>query len=257
LTGTKTRPEDYLKQVQLTRLFTQLGASNPRVLAETVKHFTTKEARKRDAIVVGYFGECGINQMVGTIVELLLEAPKLPLKGNMLDVGAGSGFFTVRIAEKIRTKLPETSFYAMDLTPLMLLSLVKKKAKITPFVGIAENIRGSIEKARSILKIPYKFDAAFSTLMLHHSEQPERVFESIKEALKKNGKAVVVDLCEHGFGEFRTEMGDIHLGFKPEKVARMARKHFSTVKVQRIPGICCKSSGRSAEIFVASMQNSC
>jgi len=40
--------------------------------------------------------------------------------------------------------------------------------------------------------------------------------------LKKNGKAMVVDLCEHGFEEFKTEMGDVHLGFKPENIYRMA-----------------------------------
>jgi len=64
---------------------------------------------------------------------------------------------------------------------------------------------------------------------------------------------LVIDLCEHGFEEFRTEMGDVHLGFKPEIVYRMARRHFSTVRVEKMPGIICRSSGRSAEIFVATM----
>jgi hypothetical protein len=50
-------------------------------------------------------------------------------------------------------------------------------------------------------------------------------------------------------------MGDIHLGFKPENIKKMAQKHFSTVEVKKISGISCKSSGRSAEIFVATMQN--
>jgi len=73
--------------------------------------------------------------------------------------------------------------------------------------------------------------------------------------LKKNGKAMVVDLCEHGFEEFKTEMGDLHLGFKPENIFRIARKYFSKVKVDKLLEICCKCSGRSAEIFVAFMQN--
>jgi len=37
------------------------------------------------------------------------------------------------------------------------------------------------------------------TLMLHHSIEPEKVFQSIKEILKSKGKAIIVDLCKHSF----------------------------------------------------------
>jgi len=244
-----------LKTLQFEQLSRKLGASNPEILAKEIEHFTTKEAKKRDKSVINYFGENGVNRIVSIITKILLVSPKLPAKAKVLDVGAGSGFFTVKIAEKIHAKLPKVSLYAMDLTPAMLLSLAEKKANITPFIGIAENIGGSIKEAKKLFNIPYKFDAIFSTLMLHHSTQPEKVFKSLKEALKKRGKAIVVDLCEHGFEEFKTEMDDVHLGFKPEKVYEMARKYFSEVKVEKLPGICCECSGRSARIFVAAMQN--
>jgi SAM-dependent methyltransferase len=247
--------EKYLKNLQLEQLFRKLGASNPEILAKEIEHFTTKEAEKRDKIVINYFGENGVNRIVSIITKILLVSPKLPAKAKVLDVGAGSGFFTVKIAEKIHAKLPTVSLYAMDLTPAMLLSLAEKKANITPLIGIAENIEDSIKEAKKFFNIPYKFDAIFSTLMLHHSTQPEKVFKSLKQVLKKMGKAIVVDLCEHCFQEFRTEMGDVHLGFKPENVYEMARKYFSEVKVEKLPGICCECSGRSARIFVAVMQN--
>ena len=247
--------EKYLKNLQLEQLFGKLGASNPEILAEEIEHFTTKEAEKRDKIVINYFRENGVNQIVSNITKILFASPKLPAKAKVLDVGAGSGFFTVKIAEKIHDQLPAVSLYAMDLTPAMLLPLAKKKGNITPFIGIAENIESSIKEAKKFFNIPYKFDAIFSTLMLHHSTQPEKVFKSLKEALKKRAKAIVVDLCEHGFEEFRTEMGDAHLGFKPENVYEMARKYFSEVKVEKMPGICCECSGRPARIFVATMQN--
>jgi SAM-dependent methyltransferase len=246
--------EKYLKSVNLEQLFRELGASDPRKLAEEAAYFTSKEAEKRDQIVKGYFGQAGINRIVKTVVDRLLEKPALPVNARILDVGAGNGFFTLRIAEKVQAKLPETSFYAMDLTPAMLLALNKKNANVTPFLGIAENIKGSITKAKNI-NIPAKFDAIFSTLMLHHSTSPERVFESVKTVLKKNGKAIILDLCEHGFEEFRTEMGDLHLGFKPEDINKMAGKHFSTVKTEKIPGIQCTCSGRGTEIFVTTMLN--
>ena len=247
--------EKYLRNLQLEQLFRKLGASNPEILAKEIEHFTTKEAEKRDKIVINYFGENGVNQIVSTITKILLVSPKLPAKAKVLDVGAGSGFFTAEIAEKLHAEFPTVSLYAMDLTPAMLLSLAEKKANITPFIGIAENIEGSIKEAKRFFNIPSKFDAIFSTLMLHHSVQPEKVFKSLKHVLKKRGKAIVVDLCKHGFEEFRTEMGDVHLGFKPEKVYKMARKYFSEVKVKKLSGICCECSGRSARIFVATMQN--
>jgi len=247
--------EKQLDHLLLEQFFKKLGASNPETLANTVQHFTTKEAEKRDKMVVSYFGWNGINRIVNTIVRYLLEPPKLPPNSQVLDVGAGTGFFTMKVAKKLRAKIPKASLYAMDLTPAMLLSLAKKNSNIAPFVGIAENIEGSIEEARSYINVPYKFDAMFSTLMLHHSIQPEKVFKSFKDVLKRNGKTIVVDLCEHDFEEFKTEMGDVHLGFKPENVHEMAQKYFSEVKVDKMPGICCECSGRSAEIFVAFMQN--
>ena len=248
--------EEYFENVQLARLFKRLGVKDPRILAETVQHFSVKEGTRRDRIVVDYFGECGINQIVDTVSEFLLAEPQLVKDGKILDVGAGSGFFTAKIAKKVRAKLPSVDWYAMDLTPAMLRSLAKKKGQIVPFLGIAENIRGSIMEARMFFKIPYKFDAVFSTLMLHHSLQPDRVFESIKTVLKKNGKAAVLDMFEHDFEEFKTEMGDIHLGFKQESIYEMARKHFAEVEVEKVSGIRCECSGRSTEIFIAKMQDS-
>jgi ubiquinone/menaquinone biosynthesis C-methylase UbiE len=89
--------------------------------------------------------------------------------------------------------------------------------------------------------------------MLHHSPEPERVFKSLRTVLKKRGKAIILDMCEHKFKEFKTEMGDIHMGFNLKNISEMARKHFSTVRVEKMAGITCESSGRIAEIFIASM----
>lgn len=247
--------EKYLKQPKLEQLFKELGTAKPKILAETVEHFITKEAKQRDKIVVSYFGRQGVDQITNTIARILLESPKLSARAKVLDVGAGTGFFTERIIIKIHARLPSVNFYAMDLTPAMLLTLTKKKMKITPFIGIAENIKGSVKEARKYASLPHKFDAIFSTLMLHHSTSPEKVFKSFKAVLKKKGKAIVVDMCKHEFVEFKTEMGDVHLGFEPEDVCRMARKYFSDVKVEIMHGISCECSGRSAEIFVAVMHN--
>jgi SAM-dependent methyltransferase len=245
--------DKYLKETDLDQLFRKLGATQPRKLANTVKHFTTKEAEKRDKIIIGYFGQKGIKRMVDSIVKSLLADPTLSRNGNVLDAGAGSGFFTAKVENKIHSIQPKVGFYAMDLTPAML-RVLARNTDIAAFLGLAENLNGSILEARKHFRIPLKFDAVFSTLMLHHSISPERVFESLSQVLKKNGKAIIIDLCQHSFKEFKVEMGDIHLGFNPETIRRKAETFFSNVEVKNIPGIACKSSRRSAEIFVATMQ---
>jgi len=245
--------ENYLKGVELQKVLEELRMPNVKTLIEEVEHFTEREAERRDKIVLSYFGEDGVNRIVDSIVRRLISPPKLRENAKVLDVGAGSGFFTVRVVDKLRRHLPKGSFYAMDITPAMLRLLARKTSQITLFLGVAENIGGSVEHARRYLKIPKKFDAIFSTLMLHHCLDVERVFKSAREAVEIYGKVVVVDLCKHPFEEFREEMGDIHLGFELELLKGMAEKHFSKAQVKKMPGICCKSSGRSAELFIALM----
>jgi SAM-dependent methyltransferase len=249
----KQRAEVYLESVDTRNLLKQLQVSNVEPLFEAIEHFTRKEAEKRDKILLGYFGEAGINRIVESICNRLLVPPKLKGDAQILDVGAGSGLFTTRVAQNLHKTLPETSFYAMDITPAMLKTLAKKDSDIVPFLGVAENIVQSVRLASKHLDIPAKFDAVYSTLMLHHCLSVEAVFKSMKNALKSPGKAVVVDLKEHQFTEFREEMGDIHLGFKLEHIEKDAKKFFAKTSIEKLPGICCSSSGRSAELFVVYM----
>jgi len=244
----------YLKTVDLPKLLHKLGVQDVDLVAREIHHFTKKEAEKRDKIVLNYFGEDGVKRIVNSIANCLSTRPKLTPDAKVLDMGAGSGFFTVRVAHQAKKLLPNVSFYAMDATPAMLLALEKKEEAVTPFFGIAENIIGSIRIAGNYAVIPKRFDALFSTLMLHHCPDINKVFRSVRQALKTTGKAVIVDLCTHPFTEFRDDMGDVHLGFDPEQIEQAADRAFSKVAVRKLPGICCSSSGRSAELFIATLK---
>jgi len=241
--------------VKTEELLKKLEVPNVKIVLKEIKYFTEKEAEKRDRIVLSYFGADGVQRIVTSIANCLLSSPRLIENAKILDVGAGTGFFTTKIAKTMWKDLPSASFYAMDITPAMLRVLVKKKTGILPFLGTAENVSASIKFAIKHLEIPEKFDAAYSTLMLHHCLDIEKVFRSIHEVLKANGKAVIVDLCEHSFEEFKKEMGDIHLGFQPERVKGKASKYFPRVQIEKMSGIRCESSGRSAELFIAYMTN--
>ena len=246
--------EEYFKDFNLKDLLVELGAQNVDFLVKEVNHFTEKEAIKRDEITLNYFGEEGVERIVNSVSAKLNSMRKPRRTTDILDIGAGSGFFTTRIASKLQRTLPHVLFYAMDATPAMLLALARKKQQVIPFFGIAENISGNIEKAQEYAAIPKLFDALFSTLMLHHCPHIDRIFKSVRQVLKPRGKTVIIDLCTHSFIEFREEMGDVHLGFDPEQIERAAGKFFSEVTVEKLPGIHCSSSGRSAELFVATLK---
>lgn len=249
-----TSLEDYLKSVDLKKLLMKLDVQNVDFLLKEAEHFTKKEAEKRDAILLSYFGEAGINRITDLIVEFLQSQPLLKGDAKILDVGAGSGMITVGVAKKLRSQTPLASFYALDLTPSMLQLIAEKTNEITPFLGVVEDITGSVKHAKEPLGIPTRFDAAFSTLVLHHSLNPEKVFASMEKALKKGGKAVIIDLCKHDFEEFRNEMGDVHLGFEPKSIESMARRCFRWVRTEVICGVCCQSTGRSVGLFAVLMR---
>lgn len=242
----------YLQETDMKQLLEELEVPDPRPILKTIRHFSLKEAEKRDKILMGYFGEKGINLIVNSISAHLLESePKLKPNAKILDAGAGSGLFTTKVADKVKSKLPKASFYAMDATPIMLKMIAKKASGVQPFLGVAENISKSVKIARRSISLPLKFDAVFSTLMLHHCADIQKVLKSMREVLTVKGKVVVVDLCKHEFVEFREEMGDVHLGFGVAQIKKAANTVFSHVSVDKLPGICCSSSGRSAELFVA------
>lgn len=243
----------YLGTADVAELIRGLRLSHAEQLVETVGHFTWKEAKRRNEIVLGYFGEEGVTRIVDTIVHRLLSHSSLGANAKILDVGAGTGVFTEKVAEKVRRRLPRSSFFAMDVTPAMLMELAKRDPETTPFLGVAEDIAGSVALAQRVLPIPSEFDALFSTLTLHHCPDMGMVFASMKEVLKPHGMVVVVDLCKHPFEEFREEMGDLHLGFDPSDVREAASEHFSEVDVEMIPGMSCDNRGRSTDLFVATM----
>jgi len=169
--------EEYLEAADLPELLRELGAQNVDLLIKEISHFTAKEAEKRDKIVLSYFSENGVNKIINSITTGLNSHPKLKPNDKILDIGAGSGFFTARVASKVRRLVPTASFYAMDATPAMLLTLAKKKENISPLFGIAENIAGSVENAKKYAAVPKRFDAVFSTLMLHHCPDIDKVFK--------------------------------------------------------------------------------
>jgi len=253
--------EHYLQKADFRNFLTKLDSPCIEMLIKNIEYFTEKEAEKRDEIVKGYFGEVGITTIVNEVTKNLKKMGKW---SAVLDVGAGTGFFTVKLAEKLADR--DMDFYALDSTPAMLAVLVKKLSKlenasITPLLGIAEQITESLTMPQKVYKplgitLPASFDAIISILTLHHCMNPLEVFNSMKKAIKCEGKLILVDLCRHDFKEFREKMGDVHLGFELDYIKSELGKIFSVKKVEKMPSGCkCEESGRSADLFIAVAEN--
>ncbi|RLG54319.1 MAG: hypothetical protein DRO00_01490 [Thermoproteota archaeon] len=242
--------QSYLESFNLKDLLTELRINNLEGYLDQARHFSLKEAKKRDEILFRYFGPEGIERIVNSVLESIILPSDTGLL-DILDVGAGTGLLTSKIVDRIKSHLPNASFFAMDLTPEMLKVLASKRRDIVPIVGIIEKIRESVLYSSRFFALPDKFDVIISILTLHHVTDVEKALSSLRESVKPSGRVIVVDLCKHEFDEFREEMGDIHLGFDPAEFQKLAVNYFSQILIEKMQGICCTSSGRSVELFKA------
>lgn len=246
--------EDYLTREDPAKLFARLRVADAEALARNVAHFTEKEAAERDRILLGHLGSDGAEQVAEVVVEGLLPAGAMNPSPAILDLGAGSGFFTRRVDEALRSKGLKPRMFAMDATPAMLRALGSKPFRAVPFLGLLEDIEGSVREAAKLQPLPPLFDGAFSTLALHHCPRPERFFEGAARVLRHGAPMVVVDMMEHGHEEFRASMGDVHLGFAPGQVAAWAAERFFRAEARVLPDACCTSDGERVGLFAATLQ---
>ena len=121
--------ESYIESVNPRELMRGLESSYAETIVRQIDYFTEKEAEERDRIVLDYFGESGINRVVDFVVSYLLSPPRLERGAHILDVGASSGIFTIEVIEALRNHVPGASFYAMDIIPIMLKILLRKRAE--------------------------------------------------------------------------------------------------------------------------------
>lgn len=115
------------------------------------------------------------------IVAALELAPDL----EVADVGSGTGFFTRMIAREVG---PNGKVYAVDITQKSL-DHVEKIAKED---GIS-NIETVLGEHKTTHLPDSSVDVIFLCDTYHHFEYPVYMLESIKKALRDDGRLVVVD----------------------------------------------------------------
>ena len=111
----------------------------------------------------------------------------LQLKPGMVvaDVGAGTGYFTLRMARKVA---PTGRVFAVDIQPEML-TMLRKNANKAKLANI-EYVLGT----ESDPKLPAgKLDVIVMVDVYHEFSQPQRMLENMRTALKDDGRLILLE----------------------------------------------------------------
>ena len=115
--------------------------------------------------------------------EEVIAALKLPKGAVVADVGAGTGYFTLRLARA----LPGGKVYAVDVEPSMVDHTVKR-ARDAGF-GNVEGVVASTSSPR----LPGKVDLVLVVDTYHHISNRLEYFDALREQLRPGGRVVIVD----------------------------------------------------------------
>lgn len=131
----------------------------------------------------------------GFLVAAWVEALRLKEGDRVLDVGAGPGFVTFRLAELVGSG---GLVYAID-----------PSAEALAYLGHLQKQRGvanvtTIVADAAALALPgVRTDAALISMVLHHADDPAGIVANVARLLKPGGRAVIAEFhpdgpCEHG-----------------------------------------------------------
>jgi ubiquinone/menaquinone biosynthesis C-methylase UbiE len=107
-------------------------------------------------------------------------------KGDVVaDIGAGVGYFTWRMAERVG---PEGLVYASDIQPGMLAQL-KKNVAARGLTNVVPVLGTDVDP-----KLPAgKLDLALLVDVYHEFSQPQKMLARIREALKPSGRMILLE----------------------------------------------------------------
>jgi ubiquinone/menaquinone biosynthesis C-methylase UbiE len=130
--------------------------------------------------------------------DTALDAIGIARGATVADVGAGAGYFTWRLAERVG---PSGRVYANDIQPAML-ELLRKNiearhlANVEPVLGVEDDPRLPAARVDLVLLVD----------VYHEFSEPEKMLRKIRESLKRDGRLVLL--------EYRKE--DPNIPIRPE-----------------------------------------
>jgi cyclopropane fatty-acyl-phospholipid synthase-like methyltransferase len=113
----------------------------------------------------------------------VIQALALKPDALVADIGAGTGYFSVRLAHSV----PQGRVYAVDTEP----DMVKHLAERAKRDGLTNLTPVSAQPADP--KLPEKVDLVLLVDVYHHVENRERYFKVLSNSLKADGRVAIID----------------------------------------------------------------
>lgn len=113
----------------------------------------------------------------------VIQALALKPDAVVADIGAGTGYFAVRLAHMV----PDGRVYAIDTEPAMVKHLAER-AKANGLKNLSAQV-GSPDNPR----IPEKADVLLFVDVYHHIDKREAYFRRLAESLKPGGQVAIID----------------------------------------------------------------
>ena len=113
----------------------------------------------------------------------VIQALALRPDAVVADLGAGTGYFAVRLANMV----PKGRVYGVDVEPGMVKYLAEraKREKRPNLVAVA----GAPDDPR----LPEKADLVLLVDVFHHIDERQRYFRRLKDSLKPGGRVAIID----------------------------------------------------------------
>ena len=115
--------------------------------------------------------------------EEVLEALQLKPTAIVADLGAGTGYFSVRLAKR----LPQGKVFAVDIEPDMLRYLAERKHH--EHLMVLEPVQASADDAH----LPEPVDLVLVVDTYHHIDNRTAYFAKLRKSLRPDGRLAIVD----------------------------------------------------------------
>ena len=115
----------------------------------------------------------------------IVDALQIRAGMHIADIGAGTGLFSRRFAERLKGT---GRVYAVDISKGFVANITQQAKQ----AGL-KNIRGIVNTDKTTGLAKDSIELAFVCDTYHHFEYPQAMLSSIHQALRNNGRLVVID----------------------------------------------------------------